>query len=206
MAIQFKAHVVPMIEEQHPSRPPGTMRRVPKYHSTIYPGTKWFALDYGSEDTALLGLEADETIHALLTAESDVLTVPTTHPSWDTNPTAGQATTAANFLEGLNIPGNWIDTGDTWRSIIRVTGGAFQFNQRFFGLTGQAFFTNQPGVTLNTVYSSLPQWAKDAMVQAASDLSLNTAGLSPSSTIRQILKSMGDQFDNRALNLAGYEI
>jgi hypothetical protein len=58
-----------------------------------------------------------------------------------------------NALESKNIPGLWVNVGDTYRRVLREIAGFFQYNQRFAGLANTDPFSE--GVALSTTIGTV---------------------------------------------------
>jgi hypothetical protein len=164
-------------------------------------GIGFSALDYGFEPVFLVGAEVTAAQHAILAAQTDVLAVPA---NLDNNLSAAAVTATRNFLEILNVPAVWVTTAQTYRQVVRVIGGLFQFMQRLHGIQPSRLF--QAGTTLSTQYSQLPANSRASLLQAAQSFGYDTTSLSGTSTLRQILKVLADQWGSARLVLGPVEI
>lgn len=172
--------------------------RVPKYVAE-FGSAQWQLVDYGSQDACLVAVDADATTHATLTAHADVLTVPA---NLDSNPSAAAVTTTQNALEALTIPAGWVTTSLTWRTIVRVVIGMFVLNQRYWVIAGNTIGNGRrsifDSVNLASTVGQMPAQERAILQQAANSLTLDTSGISGSTTIRQMLQIFGQQFATRA--------
>lgn len=187
-------YVVPAIGDGTPKD-----ARRPKYVADA--GVNFSAMDYGFEPVFLLAADTDATLDATIDAAADAERVPN---NLDGNPGAGAVTTVQNFLENLNVPAGWVNTGLTWRQIVRVIAGLFQFMQRCYGLSGNVSLFD--GVTLNTQFNAMPLALRQTLQAAAASFNYDTSALSGTSTYRQILKAMADQWDNAPIVMGGITI
>lgn len=177
----------------------GGAQRVPKYFgdgTVMAPGSP--IVDYGHEPWMFVYADLSPSDDTLLTSEPDVIALPF---NLDQNLTAGQVTNTKNKLEVINIPAGWVTTSLTWRQVVRVVLGIFTFRGRYEVIYAQANGSVAPsmfsgGITLDSTFSSLPQAMQDAMVATAQSFNISTAGLTAGTTIRTILKSLGDSFVN----------
>jgi hypothetical protein len=172
----------------------GTSRsdpRRPKYSTTIFPALQWGMFDYGNEPWCLVGVvDIDVPTDSTLSGEPDVLALPA---NLDQAIGSGAALTRARTgLESVNIPGTWLTAANTWRDAVRFVGAVCQFAQRYQGATGGVWFTG--GVTLASTFNSLPQAARDGLTVAAESFGFDTSGITGTSTLRQILLSVGQQY------------
>ena len=202
MAIRI--YVMPIVENVFN----GSIFRTPKYiglnfHgqqiATALPGLEALfpaVIDYGFQNVCIYIADVTPAQHTLLSAQTDVLSVPA---NIDNNLTTGAVNATKTFLESINIPNGWINTSFTYRRVLRLIGWLFQFMQRLHGIYPHKLFD---GITaLDTTYGSLsPEW-QAALLQAGQSFGFNTSGLTSSTTLRTILKFMADQFNDQPLNI-----
>jgi hypothetical protein len=174
----------------------GHVLRVPKYFAE--PGQLPLAgledvpatsNDFGLQPTMLVVADVTPAQHTLLSTQGDVTAIPadiTQNVS-----TTALATVKAN-LEALSLPAGWVTTTNTYSQVLHAVMAIFQFAGRFQALTGLSPFNG--GATLDTRFNQLSQTVQDGIVNTAADMGLSTAGLTPTTTLRQILKSIADQF------------
>lgn len=175
----------------------GNARR-PKYFAdgTFTPNPQFDWMDYGLEPAGCVGADLTPAQDTQVAAAADVNAVPF---DLDSNPSPAGVTAAQNYLESINVPAGWVNTGLTWREIVKNVLNMFAFVQRYTGEysvqnPGQAvphIFTG--GRTLATQWSALPVAMQNAMLSAATSLKIDTTGLSGTTTLRTIFKSMSDQ-------------
>lgn len=191
MAVRL--YLMPMTSTLNAER--GLTQRYPKYRDTHMAGLPWGAMDYGPEDTCLVAVDIPPATHTLLAAETDVTAL-----SANIDAQIGaQLTAVQNALEGLNFPALWVNSTHTYREVLRIVGAAFQFVQRYHGLGGGKIFGG--GVTLNTTFGSLPLAVRNRLRDTADSFGFDRTGITNSTTIRVILKSMADQWADRTLDL-----
>jgi hypothetical protein len=161
-------------------------RTRPKYVFAM--GLPYTAMDYGLEDTYLVACEPDAAQHTTLAANIDVIAIPA--PIDDAIGLTA-LTTVQNRLEGMHVPAGWVTQNTTYRQVVGLLGKLFVFMQRFHGLNLRTFF--EAGITLDTRINQLTQAQRNALIDAATDLGLETSAISGSTTIRAALKIVADQ-------------
>lgn len=157
--------------------------------------TPWSMMDYGLLPTGLVwARELSPADEALLAAAPDVYQWPDNldQPITDT--------TLAAFFEGLNIPANWLQPSTTYRELLRMMAGIFQFAQRFQALSGGlALFGD--GVTLDTNYR------QTGIREAWIDATLASFEYSPvqgNPQLRSVVKRIGDTWAQITFELGGF--
>lgn len=170
--------------------------RVPKYLSSLTTpnwvttqGDGTSVMPYGLEMIALVGANLTAAEHASVAAQPDVLTFPP--GNLDNAVTTLNLTTLQTALEGVNIPAGWINGTHTYREVVRFVRQLFTFSQRYFGEYSTSIFTG--GITLGTRWNQLPTAAQNRLRAIADQLQLVTTGITPTSTMRQILRLLGPQ-------------
>lgn len=147
-------------------------------------------IPYGAENVCILAADVDAATHATISADPQVSSLPANLAN---NLTAGAVTQAQTFLDGLNIPSQWVSTSLTYTQLVRIIGSLFEIAQMFEGSIGSIF---TGGVTLATQFQALPANVRTTLQQIATSRGWDTSGLTATSTVRQILKFMADQFPN----------
>lgn len=158
-------------------------------------------MPFGNEPWGLLAADLTSQQDTDLMANADVSSIPLT---FDSNLTAGQVTAVVNKLETINVPAGWVNTGITWRQLLRTVMGLFQFSQRFAGITGKEIF--QAGVNLSLQFNQLSAANRQALIDTANTFGYDTSSLSGTSTLRQILKTMADQWGSKPLTLGPFSV
>jgi hypothetical protein len=162
---------------------PSKLGRKPKFTPAGYS-----IIPYGAENVCILSADVDAATHTTISADSQVSAFPANLLA---NLTSGAVTQAQGFLDGLNIPSQWVNTGITYIQMILIIGRIFEVSQMFERSIGKLFAN---GITLSTTFSALPIGTKNTLTQIATSRGWDTSGLTGSSTMRQILKFMADQF------------
>src|SRR5688572_2251526 len=176
MAKRF--YVVPKIVEG-----PGIK---PKYVGSL--GVAFAAMDYGLEDTFLVGAEVTPEQHTGLASELDVIAIPA---NLDQQIGLTALETVKSRLEGLHVPSDWVTTSHTYREVVRLTGKLFLYMQRFHGQQLAVFFSG--AITLDTRVNQLTNAQRTAMTVAAESLGLSVASITGPMLLRQALKIIADQ-------------
>lgn len=163
-------------------------------------GVVWAWERYVWESNGLVAADTSDAQHALLVAQTDVIAV----PGLDTNiPNATVRNRVRNLLEAGNIPGSWVNTGMSYRTVIRTVLGIFRFHGRFVSKGGRVF---AGGVTLDTTISQLPAQAVTRLQEAATELGIDYSWVTGTTTMRQLLKGMADLFGTMQYQIGGVAI
>lgn len=159
----------------------------PKYFSDLT-GVSWNAMDYGREPHFLVSSDLTTDQHTALVANTDVIALPVNLDAQvGTNRDA-----VVNALEALSIPSGWVTTTMTYRRILKIVAAIMQFAQRLHGHANLRVFGS--GVTLSTKFNQLPANVRTKLIETAQSMNFDTSSLSGTSTVRQILKEMADQW------------
>lgn len=161
----------------------------------------WSMMDFGLEPVMLIRADVTGGQHTTLSANADVISIPT---NIDANITAGALSAVKAALETLNIPAGWVTTSFTYRQVLRMVCGLFQFAQRHHGVHLERLFSG--GFDLDTQFSALPLAVRQRLIATADSLEYDTSGLSGSNTIRQILKNVADQWGSKPVIIGGVEL
>lgn len=196
--------LVPMIEVQGPL---GLTRRA-KY-SKDPAVTLSAAIRLGRTDDAILYMEATQTYLDSVAAESDATRLATT-ANLDSVLTAGQANAAKTKFEASFIPGEFINAGDTRREALRKVLGAFLFSQRMEGRFGESWKKRAQanGVTLNTEWRDFPVALQNEFrdIRDEKGWTNQELGLTGSSTLREIMGAVSDQWGDAPFELGNHSI
>jgi hypothetical protein len=150
------------------------------------------------EDVGIILADVTPAQHTLLSGQADVLAVP---PLDNAIPNDTVRDMIRNFLENQNLPALWVNTGMTYRTVLRVTLGVFQFHDRFVSSLQRRLWDGS--INLNTTIGSLSQPIRDLLQNVANSFNLDMSGISGSTTIREMLRSIGQQFATRTFTISG---
>lgn len=175
---------------------------IAKYTSTFKSaGFSVTMIQFGNNPHGLVYSPCDAATDTAVQANADVRRLP---DDLESNPGQGAVDQLQTFLENNNIPAGWVSTSLTWREITRGVVQIFLFIQRYTGdCNGPAVFTG--GVTLNSTFASLPLAVRQALQCSATAQNFDTSSLTGASTLRQILRTMGQQWGNTPI-FCGIEI
>lgn len=171
--------------------------RAPKYFTTISP-TPMVAMDYGDEPVFLVAVkDVPPAVHTALAGFSDVTVVPDLQQN-----VGAQLATVQARLDSFNIPSQWVTSGMSYGSVCRYVAIFFLITQV---LTQRL---NRPrlfggSVTLGTTWNQLPQGVRTDLLDLAAALNFDTTGMSGSTTVRQILKALADQWPSVSIPMGG---
>lgn len=158
---------------------------------------RWQAIDYGLEQVFMLALDATGAEHTALTAQADVLAVPSPIAA---NVSALALNTVQTKLEAGNIPADWVTTGFTYQQVLSRVLRIVSFMQRFRGIFGQLF---AGGATLDTRINQLPLNARQALNTAAQSLGADTSSIQGTTLIRAALVIVADQLFPEGIAFGG---
>lgn len=164
-------------------------------------GVRWSWVTYLLENMGILVADVTDAQHTLLAGQADVLVVPGLD---NTIPNTAARNTVRSILETANIPGGWVNTGMTYRSVLRVVLGLFQYHNRLTAIIQRRVFDGS--LNLDMTVAQIPAAVRDRLRQAATDLELDYSWVTSATTIRQLLKGMGDQFASRSFEIGGITI
>lgn len=157
------------------------------------PGT-WAAMDYGFEGLFFVKADLTAAQRTALSAQTDTLVVPA---NVDNTVSALALSRIQTTLEAANLPAEWVDTSLTYRQVLRRIRRVITFMQRWQGLFGDRLFVN--GITLDTRWNQLPAAQQQRLRDVAASLQLDTTGITNTSTLRQILRTVADQLPDVTL-------
>lgn len=152
----------------------------PKYVPAL--GVQWLACDL-PRHWVIVWADATPAQDATIAANADALVVPPLD-----NTIALVAT--QNALEGLGVPAQWLQSGMTYRQVVRVVVGIANFAQRCEGLGQRITLTGN----LNLTVAALPAAIQNVLAAAADSMGLDRTGITGATTLRQVLAIMAQQF------------
>jgi len=152
------------------------------------------AMTYGREPYMLVRADVTTLQNTAISLHTDVIVIPA---NLDNLIAAGALATVQASLETIGVPASWVTTAFSYRQVLRTVGGLFQFAQRYAGLFNLNLFRG--GVTLNTTFNQLPNIEQQRLIDCADSFGYDRSSLSGTSTIRQILKTMADQWRGNPL-------
>ena len=197
-------YIVPIV---HIDTGNGTEFAAPKYFwgrltegAAELQGVTWAWQRYVWENHGFIVADVSAAQDTFLRGLADVLSV----PGLDTTVANVSARNKVrNYLEAGNLPGTWVNTGMTYRSIVRVILGVIQFHGRAVSKIGKLF---DGTFTLDLTVGQIPLAKLNALQAAADEMGLDTTWVTGSTTIRQLLKGIGDQFAGVQFELGGLVI
>lgn len=157
----------------------------PKYVGTM--GVAWAAMDYGKEDSMLVGAEVTDPQHTTLAANLDVIPVPL---ALDSNVASAALAAVKTRVSGVKVPTSHLTSANTYRDVIRLIGKCFLLAQRFDGLHRKTLF--EIGAGLNTQFNQMAQLTQDNLRAAIESLGISSSFIAPTMTLETILKTVSD--------------
>lgn len=169
-------------------------RRGPKYlkwpDNPSGMDVRWGLFDIGLLPQAIVAADVTTAQVTTLSANVDVTMVPA---NIDNTITALVLPAVRDALENIRIPGTWITAGTTtYRELLRMVCGLAQFAQRFHGMFNQYLIPDE--INLNQTWGDLPDTWRQNLRACADSFQYDYSQVSLSTTIRVILKSLGDQW------------
>ena len=152
------------------------------------------AVDYGLEDTYLVGANVTPEQHSALAENLDVVSIPL---NLDANVTLTALPRVQEALEGLHVPSDWVTTNHTYRDVIRVVGKLFKFMQWFNGTHARKFFESE--VTLDTRVNQLTQAQRNAILNVATAHGIDTSEVTGTMLLRRVLRIIFQQMPSFTL-------
>jgi hypothetical protein len=165
----------------------------PKY----FDGLTWSGMDYGFQPLFLVAADLPGATDTAIVANSDVFGFPF---DLNVNLTEGEVNSARDVLEDALVPAQSLSPQDTWKSAARMVASMFAFMQRMnFVFGNQQVFIDASD--LDAQFGSLSQELQDAFIATAQSLGYSTSSMIPNAQIRNILKSMADEWGNTTFQL-----
>jgi hypothetical protein len=152
----------------------------PKYIGDL--GIPYNAREYGRENTYLVGVDVTAAQHTALAANTDVLSIP---QNLDSTIGLVALSTVKDGLRSLHIPGGFLTRDHTWRQVVSIVARACLYMQTFNGRQLSRFFTS--GITLDTRVNQLTTAQRNAMVEAAQSMGLDTSVVTSQMTLETAL-------------------
>jgi hypothetical protein len=172
--------------------------RGPKYFKWRYNLTGidcvWSMVDYGSIDMCVQAADITQADHDALILNADVYAFP---ENLDPVMTLTERSTLNTYIEAHGIPGDWLKSGDTFRSVLRTITAMMLYLQRALAILG---YPTDPfsGYSLNTRYNQLPTNYQNALSQAANSLGY-AWDVAANDQVRKIWKMMADQWGSQPI-------
>lgn len=188
MPIRF--YILPMQSGAHPFKTGATLRSPGYVRSTLNPAglesPRTTIIDYGeTREICIARVDAPDATHAALAAMSDVTQFPANLQGTVTNAAAIEAR-----MEAASIPGDWVQNGMTWATVLRGIAAIFLIAQRF---GGDGWGSILDGVNLSDPLSSIPAGRRQELADALRSMGIDTSGLTLQTTIRTALRSLAQQ-------------
>jgi hypothetical protein len=171
----------------------------PKYIADLS-GVQWGAMDYGRDDTFLVGANVTPAQHLTIDSNIDVISIP---QNIDNEIGLTALDTVKARLESLRIPADWVTTNHTYRDVLRITGKGFSIMQRFGAMHGHSFFVG--AITLDTRMNQMTatqrQELEDAIHSLANSqgVTVDLSEVGSTTTVRRVLKITVDQLPSFSL-------
>jgi hypothetical protein len=139
-------------------------------------------ITYGEHDWAIAAVEAEAPVHDALAAMADVRAFPADLDA--TIASTQERNDIRNYLGAIGLPENWIVVGTPWREIVRTICGTVLFGIRIQG-------------NLAIQWQNVPANVQDAAVVAGESLGYDMSFITPTTLVRNVLKSLADAWGDR---------
>lgn len=146
-------------------------------------------IPYGLIDACLVVADVTTTQHADLVANLDVAAAP---QNIDQTISVSALPQVRAVLEVLCIPAGWVTTSHTYRQILRMAGGLFQFSERHHALHNEQLIDSQDQLDLQ--WNEIPLARRGRIRETANSLGYGYDWVTGTTTVRQMLKVLGDQW------------
>lgn len=164
-------------------------------------------LRFGSAEDAILLIEASQAYLDTIAADPECALV-ATEGNINDSLTAPQVSNIQAFLEARGVPADWLTAGETRRLALRGAAGMFLFSQRMEGRYGTSWKQKlvEHGVTLSSEWQSLPAAFQTEMLDTAASFNWQVSTPQPTTTLRAILRAMGNLFQGQRIVIAGFDL
>jgi len=185
----------------------GTQARGPKYFSWRYdpdpPGINapWGMMDYGLIAACIVVADVTEEQHQTITANLDVASPPA---NLDQNISEIAIPTVKDVMEALRIPADWVTSAYTYRQILRMIAGLFQFAQKHHGMHNEALIDST--AQLNLRWNQIALARQQRIMATADALGYDYSAVQGTWLVRRILKYLGDQWAAKPIYIGGNEL
>lgn len=162
---------------------------------------------YSRQDDAVVMIDAPQAYLDQVAAQADALRIATAR-NLDQPITAPQATAAKAFLEARGIPQQMVNVGDTRREVLRRVVGMFFFSQRMEGRFGEGFKkrATDRGISLDSAWNTFPAALQNEFIAIRDDHGWGNLGLTATSTLREILQAVSQQYAVLPIYICGLRI
>lgn len=191
-------YILPVVEVQE-ENPPRMMRKAKYLHEMDTPSGGM--RDYGLIDAAVAAADVTQEQHESLVANLDVVSPP---EDLDQNVSDIAIPKIKAVMEQLRIPAGWVDTTFTYRQVLRMIVGLFQFAQRHWGLHGEVLIDNAGQLDLR--WNQIPQERRERILATADALGYEYDEVENSWLVRRIFKYLGDQWGEKPFKIGGNEL
>lgn len=180
---------------------PNTAFRAKYEDDLIAAGLTFAAVYYGAEPAFLVAVrDITPALHSTISADAECVTVPALAQT-----VGAQVATVQARLEAFNIPAQWVTSGMSYGSVCRFVAVGFQIMQVLTHRLGRARLFGG-AVTLDTRWNQLGAGVRQDLLDLATELNFDSTGMSGTTTIRQILKALADQWPALAIRLGPVEL
>jgi len=167
----------------------------------LTPGTRVGIMYYGLIDACLVVATVTTTQHDELMLHSDVASPP---ENIDQNVSTSAIPRVQSVLEALRIPADWVNETYTYRQLLRMVAGLFQFSQRYQGMHHEMLIDSQ--AQLDLAWNQIPTARRNRILATADNLGYDYSSFQPTWTVRRILKHLADAWGSKQILFSSYEL
>ncbi len=161
----------------------------------------WAMMDYGLINACLVVADVTQDQHEQLAAEADVAAAP---ENIDQNVSELAIPKVQAVLEALRIPAEWVDTTYTYRTLLRMVAGLFQFAQRYHGLYNEALIGSVSQLDLR--WNQIPADRQNRIRATADSFGYDYSTVTNTTKVRKILMILANQWGAKPIYLGGQEL
>lgn len=161
----------------------------------------WAMMDYGLINACLVVATVTQEQHEQLTAEADVAAAP---ENIDQNVSELAIPKVQAVLEALRIPAEWVDTTYTYRTLLRMVAGLFQFAQRHHGMHGEQLIDNVGQLDLR--WNQIPAARRVRIRATADSFGYGYSTVTNTTKVRKILMILANQWGSVPIYMGGQEL
>lgn len=162
---------------------------------------RWAMMDYGLINAALLVADVTTAQHTLLSAQANVAAAP---EDIDSTITTAALTAVKAVLDALSIPTQWVQVGMTYRYVMRMVAGLFQFAQRHAGLHGERLIDTAAQLELR--WDQVPLDRRQRVMATADALGYDYSGFLNTWLVKRILYELALQWGATPILIGGVSL
>lgn len=161
----------------------------------------WSMVDYGLIDACVVACEVELAEHQQLASEVDVVAVP---ENIDGNVSPLALARVKSVLGALRIPAEWVTEEYTYRQVLRMVCGLFQFALAYEGHHAEPLIDSE--AHLDLTWNQIPVARQAKILHTANDLGYGYNEVSNDWKVRRILRHLADQWGVRPVTFGSITV